>query len=316
MITLKELQNIANDCSTQCNSFVVYDKYINESALLLIDLLINLGCSAKFFNGGDIADVLGVIILCDYSDMEDMPLNLGNSDQMCFFYNQVPDTVFSHVESYVWCLETQSFKYHNKPTMFKNYLAQSVHSAKNIIPPIYKEFVNTLSMNRVLVLYAGPHSPSSFLAISTQFVKELINDAISKGIKNIVFANSEETLQGIFLQKAHRIMALFDDSINYYYSTGCVTGADSYLAFCSEHNIKPRLRILSSYTFEMINKSGEVRKVDLDSDYQIKLREKKFLCFNRIPRLQRLILLAEMLDRNLIKDSFYSFSFDAHLIFT
>lgn len=313
MIADTEIENIATSCSLHCTSFVVYDNNtMTDTVLKLVDILKHMGCLARPFkdHSDSMLDVEGIIILSDTDDnmMCSVP-NLNNSDKICFFYKQIFDNIPRVTEFHIWCPETQIFKYHENSTTINSYLAMCDHHTKRIMPFVYKEFVNTISMNEMVVIYAGPNYRSSFLMMSSYFIKDLINNAISNGIKHVIFANSEETLQSLFLKKAHRIMDLYDESIKFYYSTGCVSGADSYLNFCSENNIQPRLNMLCAYSFEVITKQKGIRHY-LDIEYQTSIREKKFLCFNRVPRIQRLILLAELLNRDLVKDSFYSFSFE------
>jgi hypothetical protein len=81
---------------------------------------------------------------------------------------------------------------------------------------------------------------------------------------------------------------------------------EQYEIFCKKHNIFPSLFMLSHMHFETVIKSSGGGTFT-ESTYNVAVKPKKFLCFNRVPRIHRVMLLAEMYKTDLVKDSFCSF---------
>lgn len=100
------------------------------------------------------------------------------------------------------------------------------------------------------------------------------------------------------------------------YMTGVADGNDSYNRVCEILNIKPYLKIYDCYYFDAIaDRSGECYT---DDEYKVSLREKNFLCFNKVHRQHRIDLLELMLAEKLITEkcyySFQDFSMDGNAI--
>jgi hypothetical protein len=74
-----------------------------------------------------------------------------------------------------------------------------------------------------------------------------------------------------------------------------------------QHDWTRRIKILVGDHFEMVVKDSMGPIISYEKPYEVKLKEKKFLCFNKVHRVHRVILMADMIRAGLVRDSFYSF---------
>jgi hypothetical protein len=129
------------------------------------------------------------------------------------------------------------------------------------------------------------------------------------GKKYVIFDHCEEAVHYPIIKKINKIYEETKKHISdprFYYGTGSLTGQEDYTQLCSQLGLNEYLTILSCSFFERMTFNG---RYPYERDYQPGLRNKKFLCFNRVERQHRIDLLTHMLRLDLIKDSYYSFDF-------
>jgi hypothetical protein len=91
---------------------------------------------------------------------------------------------------------------------------------------------------------------------------------------------------------------------NVYYVSGALSIKDIHDRYCMRMNITNRIHVYAINVWEHNSRYGsEVN----NPKYIIKNKSKKFLCFNRIVREHRIILLGLLLEKNLVNDAYYSF---------
>ena len=132
---------------------------------------------------------------------------------------------------------------------------------------------------------------------------------LSNGKKYVIFDHCEEAVQFPVINKINKIYEEAKKYISdpkFYYATGSLTGQQDYKQLCSYHGYDEYLTVLSCSFFE---KTVAHSKFPYKCDYQIGLKNKKFLCYNRVERQHRIDFLIHMLQRDLVKDSYYSFDF-------
>ena len=66
-------------------------------------------------------------------------------------------------------------------------------------------------------------------------------------------------------------------------------------------------QLAKRYLYNMILSSDELTRDTATAEYNIAIKDKKFLCFNKIHRGHRIYLLAKMLENGLVDDAYYSF---------
>lgn len=114
--------------------------------------------------------------------------------------------------------------------------------------------------------------------------------------------------------KIHRLADVFSEGISskdFIYMSGAMDTEDVYKKFADEMNLGNRITVLSGNSFKL-----GTRNYSMGFEYAIKyepaIKEKKFLCFNKLNREHRIMLLDKMWQNNLVSQSFYSFEGDGN----
>lgn len=154
-------------------------------------------------------------------------------------------------------------------------------------------------------LYGLQHLPfSEFLAGVTPLAEQY---------KNIVFFNADETMQPSSLIKCQRAAELLQHTdCKFFYLSGCQDADVRFEQFCSENNVNPLLNMVSYFSFEMstidnYSLSTDQFKQELNKPYDVKLKPYNFLCFNRVSRIHRCILVARLIQHKLLDKCLISF---------
>ena len=175
--------------------------------------------------------------------------------------------------------------------------------------------------DKIYPVYAGASYEHVLYRIPILESVRMIEKAIAKGKDKIIFSNADEALQPHSIHMAHRIIDLigYMPKNSWYMLTGCLDGEDSYNNLCDIMGIEPKMNILSGHRFENVVKDSMYmehpeRSQDFTEhphwkgrEYKIGKRDKKLLCFNRMPRWQRARMVAFLLEHDLVKDSYVSF---------
>ena len=166
--------------------------------------------------------------------------------------------------------------------------------------------------DRLYVIYASTAPQFSFVSQSTERLLYEIKTAISNGKDRIIFWNSIEPIVENIVLKCHDLIDHLPDEIakstKFFMTTECLNAEESYKNLCQEHNIQRKLIQIAFHYAEMNSRTylGPLQ-VPL---YTVNNKKKKFICFNRTPRIHRIELTNQLLGKNLIKDAYYSFSGD------
>lgn len=151
-----------------------------------------------------------------------------------------------------------------------------------------------------------------------------IKEQMSKGKTKIIFECSGESLLRHILKSIHTIIDLIPElnPKDVFYVTSALDGQKSYDKYIeSIGRTDLNIGILSRSTFEQttidwmkdmhIRDEQNIPEED-PLEYKVKLKEKKFVYFNRIMRGHRLLLLTKIIESGLIKDSFCSAGYPEH----
>ena len=163
-------------------------------------------------------------------------------------------------------------------------------------------------LDRVYTYYAGPSKGpwDLFEELSDEIFIKSINDQIANG-KDIIFLyNISEIMREPTIDKVHNCLPQLNiDPSKIYFVTGALDGPENYEKYCQSKGYTDRIKILAANLF--LNVSKEQNSWDVYSEYIPKLRTKKFLCFNRVERKHRMVLVHKILTNNLIDTAYYSF---------
>lgn len=151
----------------------------------------------------------------------------------------------------------------------------------------------------------------------TQPVDLIVKDvrsALASGKKYIIFECASESILTHVMMKLHRIIDCLPElnATNLFYITGAYDGVESYNRMADNMKWDRRATIISLNMCELVISNyyrimKHNNKLDTDIEYNIKLKDKKFLSFNRVHRGHRMYLLARMFENGLFDQAYYSF---------
>jgi hypothetical protein len=179
------------------------------------------------------------------------------------------------------------------------YLRSTISDFKEIEPYVH-------------LIYAGPnpdvYTKFCFLRRPVEDIVLEIKNAFAMGKKKIIFNNKNETMYFGFLKKSQMIADMFpgvpDDT--FYYLTSGIIDQYNYEKIFINKSITPKvkLNIISGVFFESGGKA--ITHLEI-KNYEVKNKEKIFLCFNRIARQHRMNLIAKIISNDLLDKSYTSF---------
>jgi len=177
------------------------------------------------------------------------------------------------------------------------------------IDTYFQEFVDD---STIVCIYSGPNSGPNGRSIHNVPV-EILRNYILKIIKPGMKIFFDDSYEGIFfhtlIDKIHCIIKDTEiDPSQIYYFSAAVNSVELYKNFCQIKNITKPINVYSYNLWEYLNYRafGDIR----DRFNVIKKKEKLFLCFNRRFRLHRYALIGLLLEKDLVKNSYYSFFLD------
>lgn len=145
---------------------------------------------------------------------------------------------------------------------------------------------------------------------AVESIAEEVREAYAKGKTKFIFHNPAETVLMHTLRKTQAVVNVCTEipASNFFMHVSGIDGEESYNKWCDENGMARRMNILVSHNFEWAQKMFYGKIAYLELPYNVKIKEKKFVCFNKIERLQRIKLLCRMLHSKLIDKGYYSFA--------
>lgn len=161
--------------------------------------------------------------------------------------------------------------------------------------------------DKIHLLYASTNVQHTFINRETLDVIDEIREARKNGKTKIVFFNSSETFIDNIIFKSQRIAELLPDipKKDLFFAVGSIDGQKFYDQLCEKYKWNNRFNVISSFHFEYFI-SNFAKTIDR-VDYNVKLKDKLFVCFNKLHRKHRLHLLAEAIRNGWLDKSYYSF---------
>ncbi len=165
----------------------------------------------------------------------------------------------------------------------------------------------TDKFNNACLIYAGFHPEFSFHTRSIQGLKTQIEQAYNNGKRYFMFECLGEGISSDVIHKIHLVTAdlvAADPSVTVYYFTGVLNGEEAYNTICNKNDLHPYIAVMSCGYMEYIHHHS----YPIVGDYEIRTRNKNYLCLNKVHRQHRIDLLELMLSEKLINDKcYYSF---------
>jgi hypothetical protein len=162
--------------------------------------------------------------------------------------------------------------------------------------------------NKIYQLFPG--QGNNFSHTPTNQIIDEILEAYRLGKTKFVFSNLGESYIPYFLIKLNDVIEKIDNNLvssnDVFYATGTVNGDAVYQTFADKHNWTKRFHILAA-NFCQFSSIYNWRNFQEFKDYEVRTKEKIFVCLNRVHRLHRIKLFERALMENLLESSYYSF---------
>jgi len=158
--------------------------------------------------------------------------------------------------------------------------------------------------------------PTNFLQRPTELIVEQMLEAKRNGKCKFLFWNAAEGYSHIVLNKINRIVNIVEnqiDSASIFYICSSIEIEKTYKEIFNNHvandtNWRNKISMLSLHFFQRVTQMHSYHEKHRDKiAFVVKEKSKVFLCFNRVPREHRIMLLDRMLENNLVDGSYYSF---------
>jgi hypothetical protein len=154
--------------------------------------------------------------------------------------------------------------------------------------------------DRLHIIFAGPSS--DFYDRNENSIAYEIDQMAKNGRDLVFFYDLSELITSKAILKIHSILNRVKTiASTFYYTTMTLEAEEIYKNICLENNFTPRLDIVISNVYVNVVEHS----VD-PGEYEIAIKSKQFLCFNKNHRLHRIVLLGKILGKNLLDKSFYS----------
>ena len=151
--------------------------------------------------------------------------------------------------------------------------------------------------------------------LSVDSVADIVSNQVNNGKKYIVFDNQCETFTEKEIVFVYDVLEKANVNPKHVYYLTCSLDADKlHKIVCERKEYTNPVNVVILSSFEQVA-TGYYVRANHDVPYQVKTRSKKFLCFNRMPHLQRICLLGLMQHKNLIDHGYYSYYDISHTYF-
>ncbi|MDA8915623.1 hypothetical protein N9I01_00190 [bacterium] len=244
-----------------------------------------------------------------------------HSKTMVILDNQ-SDRLSDHLStSDKWILDKvhQTLVQHKNPIhlMYQdNYETQWLHILNTY--PILRPYIDHNEENRskLIPIYAGPISEHAIDQLSVIETVDYIKKKLYEGATHILFDDKDEALYWNRIYTCHNIIKRLKHILpkgRVLFLTGALNGQEIYSDWCKKNNVEEEIIMLPAARFESVSKDmmfdrGLISHYsEMDTPVNTNKREKKYLCYNRMPRLHRIKIITELHKANLINQGFVSF---------
>ena len=174
-------------------------------------------------------------------------------------------------------------------------------------------------------IYAGPIAEHAIDQLAVLDLVDLIKKKIYNGVDYFVFDDKDEAIYWTRIYTCHSIIKRIKKHIpgfdnRFLFFTGALNGQQVYSNWCKQNGLEEELIIVPCARFEAVAKGmmfdqGMVGHYnEMNREVYTGKREKKYLCYNRMPRLHRVKVITELHNAGLIEQGHVSFyNTDGHL---
>jgi UDPglucose 6-dehydrogenase len=168
----------------------------------------------------------------------------------------------------------------------------------------------------VHIIYTGIHRDFTFILRPFEdIVGEIVHAYNNNPNTLFVFdGNGEDFLKPI-IKKIHRIVSFVKHIVpldNFVVTVGADNLDNDYEQLCKIMNYSFKLRLIPINYFEYLAKRRSQDFINYKGT-EPKIKNKKFLCFNKVHRMHRLALMDKLLENNLLEQSYFSIGSDGDI---
>jgi hypothetical protein len=182
---------------------------------------------------------------------------------------------------------------------------------KEYYPAFYRDFFDIFPrfiplQDKIKLIYAGTNTHHCFNDRNLSDIVEEVAEALEEGKEYFIFDNSSETFMTDFYRIVVKVSKYFPliPPQNFYYTSGAFPDID---IFYKEFNSPPEINLLFSVN-QVLRGVRRVEHIkDILPSYEIRLKEKLFLCYNKIERPHRIYTFAYLSKNNLLDKGYFSF---------
>lgn len=218
----------------------------------------------------------------------------------------------THIRSYTTVIDLKNKKlsarsYANEFKSYDSYrfLPDYQLLQTNLLQKYWKDFDSVI--DRCYFFYASYEARHTILNYPTQLIVDILLEQFNLGKRYFFFDCHSEDFSEDNIKKIHIVVEVLkktaNEPINCFYMTGCLNGDAAYYEFVKSIYEEPILIPLAARYYE--DSSKKFRTLS-ENTYPIKLRDKNFLCFNRMARPHRLCLVDFFIKHDLLKNNFVS----------
>lgn len=173
--------------------------------------------------------------------------------------------------------------------------------------PLINPQINEGNVINIFAGYSAGPAGVNILNCDLNIIAQYIQTMYRLGTK-IVFDNSSEGGSGILFARLHKLAKLTNIPCrDFVLINALCNNTKVYDEFCKMNLIQERINVCGINTFEL-NAVNNLSSISINRPNILSLsREKTYVCFNRVIRTHRVLLLGLLLKQNLVDSGYYSF---------
>lgn len=230
-------------------------------------------------------------------------------------------------DKWIWNEEKQELKHRTNSDYYiddmENKEGNSAGAWGNILKTSFSELAPYEQSGQLRAVYAGPITQHAIDQLTILESVESIKKKIYNGATHIAFDDKDEALYWTRIYSCHSIIKRLKHILpkgRFLFLTGALNGVEAYTQWCKHFGIEEELIMVPAARFEAVSKdmmfdNGLIEHyIEMDRPINTNKRQKKYLCYNRMPRLHRIKVVTELHKAQIIDQGFVSFyNVDNHL---
>tara|TARA_Y100001972_G_scaffold58653_1_gene71926 strand:+ start:832 stop:2439 length:1608 start_codon:yes stop_codon:yes gene_type:complete len=155
----------------------------------------------------------------------------------------------------------------------------------------------------MLPVFAGPIQEYAIDKLSTTEIVNYIKKKLAEGYSRVIFDDKDEAIFWHRIYKVHSIIKRLQKILppgSFFFMTSALNAEEIYENWCEKTGEKKLLTMIACARFEsvakemMLDNGLQYHYDDLNYEISVEPRPKKFLCYNRMPRLHRVKMFTEL----------------------